>query len=865
MKILHAAGRAQPIHLWTPPPPHRGRFPRFMPVRGGSRGSERAAPPPVADLPLVPSASEKRQAAQAAQLREWAESEITALEGERNEAAGRADTAEARYAEMERQWEQQAQAYEQQLASERAAATDEQTRLGDALRAQEAARVKAEEEAVRAQTTAAKEGAALTTQLQESNTQLKALEEQLKALRAQRDADVEKAAAVEARLSEALAEKRGMEALAQQSERQLEAKVALQASLAEAAQRDVHGRLESAEARQASLQAERDNEAAERKGLSTQLAASVSEGAKLIERIRELETCLTSERGTMQVRCSARQRSGCARWESGRDDGRVWPVRLVGISRDGLGSVWYPIGPALYAHTPEAAHSVSYRWRARCWAGAHMHVHVVLHRGSRRSACATCCAAQARVDQAEAARVQAAEQREASLAANSTLREQVTVLTAEKASLSTLVSRLERQLGEELTAERERVAAYLGRADAHVAEAAKLRDEARDEARTVREEAKHTAAAQHDELTRLREQLRACELELATWPTRFEAAEARTRGAQSELERVMEERHELERRHAALVEEKRGVCEMKQRLEEWSARQTKQMEEKAAAVTARLDAAARERACLIEQKEAAADGWRRAEQSLAVCEAERRAGEGALSRSETALATAQARCAKLETELREMSTSARDACLRFEEMGVLKSRAHTDERLAEVCAPTVVTGACYAHMAVPGAPPPSALHRLHSGTDRSAGSMGVSTGARAARAHQARRLHGGRAGAFAGAHRVDVPAAAAAAAAAAGTCAASTASLPCPRPPSAPPALTWEPARHTPHAAYATRRTLHMPHAAHPAAPPRTALPLITAAQHAGTRPSSVVPTPAPFIPGVLALAVRSITSHSNR
>ena len=289
-----------------------------------------------------------------------------------------------------------------------------------------------------------------------------------------------------------------------------------------------------------------------------------------------------------------------------------------------------------------------------------------------------------RLATAEAAKDDAHRLREESLAALPPLHERIAELSAEKAALAALVPKLESRLNEEQAIERERTDKHIARADAHAAEARKQRDLASSEARDLREEIKVEAAASATREERLQERVTALQLDQPLWPLKLEASEARLPPLLEELRQVREEKNALVPQLATLGAEKRGLEEMIKRTEAWGEQQTKELRAAIAASHARLEAAAAERIALLEQKEAAALGWHRAQEALAASQAEKRAAEEARLPMERALETERARVAKLEAELRALGTSARSACTRVEEMSALHTRTAGVESAVEM-------------------------------------------------------------------------------------------------------------------------------------------------------------------------------------
>ena len=171
--------------------------------------------------------------------------------------------------------------------------------------------------------------------------------------------------------------------------------------------------------------------------------------------------------------------------------------------------------------------------------------------------------------------------------------------------------------------------------------------------------------------------------EVAAWQARLEAAEARAAALQAELSESREVRG-LEVRLATLQAEKAATETLMERAERASAEQIKELRDANALATKRLQAAAKERQSILQQKEAACDSWHRASEALAGCQAEKRALETASVGQDKALASARARCAKLESELKEASLSAQQAMCKVEETVALQAKQLTAERAADM-------------------------------------------------------------------------------------------------------------------------------------------------------------------------------------
>ena len=122
---------------------------------------------------------------------------------------------------------------------------------------------------------------------------------------------------------------------------------------------------------------------------------------------------------------------------------------------------------------------------------------------------------------------------------------------------------------------------------------------------------------------------------------------------------------------AALEAENRGLEELVRRTEAFEEAQRKELRESNMALRTRLDAAAAERAVLVEQKEAAADGWRRAGEQLAVVSAEKRSNDAVAVKVEAQLRACEERCSRLEIALRKAEQAWRLESRFNEEMGLM--------------------------------------------------------------------------------------------------------------------------------------------------------------------------------------------------
>ena len=156
--------------------------------------------------------------------------------------------------------------------------------------------------------------------------------------------------------------------------------------------------------------------------------------------------------------------------------------------------------------------------------------------------------------------------------------------------------------------------------------------------------------------------------------------------------------------------------------------QVRELKEVNVLASSRLQAAAAERVMILEQKDAAVDGWHRAQEALAACQvhhtsprllllttsspapllcssppllltsspprplssspplldqAEKKAAQEAIIPVQKALEASRSKVAKLEAEIKETSVSARSAVRRVEETVALQNRALTVERAVE--------------------------------------------------------------------------------------------------------------------------------------------------------------------------------------
>ena len=288
-----------------------------------------------------------------------------------------------------------------------------------------------------------------------------------------------------------------------------------------------------------------------------------------------------------------------------------------------------------------------------------------------------------RLASAERARDEAARLREATLAEMPPLHARISELSAERAALSALVPKLEKRLGDEMAADRERSEGHIARAENHTAEARAERDAAQQEAARLRGEIESLRRDHLAVEARLQERIQSLQLESASWPPRVEALHAKVEALQEQLERESGAAREASLELSAARAERASLGELVRRTEAWAEAQSRELREGIAQAHRRLEAAAAERIALLEQKEAATVGWHAAQEALAGCQAEKRAADAALVAAEKALSESRAQSVRLEGELREVGTSAKSACRRVEELSALHQHALGVERGVE--------------------------------------------------------------------------------------------------------------------------------------------------------------------------------------
>ena len=248
---------------------------------------------------------------------------------------------------------------------------------------------------------------------------------------------------------------------------------------------------------------------------------------------------------------------------------------------------------------------------------------------------------------------------------------------------------LEARVREETTAAAQRLTAAVAHEQAHTEEARRLREQAVDQASSLRLELQQAlqklAAADHVSSERLQR----LQVDVVTLEARRTTLESQLDKATTERAAALDEKRVLEGHLATATADKRALEELVRRMEAFSAAQLEGAKEVQQSLRTRLEAAAAERLALLQQQDAAATGWRRAQEHLAAVTAEKRAADAMCSRLEELVAMWQARCERMEVAVRKA-----------EAWGRLDHR-HRDEMAAVVTGPlpTVARSA-------PASPPP---------------------------------------------------------------------------------------------------------------------------------------------------------------
>lgn len=248
---------------------------------------------------------------------------------------------------------------------------------------------------------------------------------------------------------------------------------------------------------------------------------------------------------------------------------------------------------------------------------------------------------------------------------------------------------LEARVREETTAAAQRLTAAVAHEQAHTEEARRLREQAVEQASSLRLELQQAlqklAAADHVSSERLQR----LQVDVVTLEARRTTLESQLDKATTERAAALDEKRVLEGHLATATADKRALEELVRRMEAFSAAQLEGAKEVQQSLRTRLEAAASERLALLQQQDAAATGWRRAQEHLAAVTAEKRAADAMCSRLEELVAMWQARCERMEVAVRKA-----------EAWGRLDHR-HRDEMAAVVTGPlpTVARSA-------PASPPP---------------------------------------------------------------------------------------------------------------------------------------------------------------
>ena len=469
------------------------------------------------DLPLIPSAAEKKAKAAQQAMQEQFDAELEIVNSEKDAAIQRAEMAEQRADNAEYKLDEESRNFSEQLAAHNEAAKQREAQLVEAARKQDEAAKQAAHAAAEIRAALEADKSSLSTRLEEAQARIPILEEQYKQMESHRDAEAEKVGELAQKLAQTLAEKKGHMELHDQAKAGWEQSKATHEQSSHAAIAKLQEQLDTARTQLASTEQAREASVAEAAGLATQLAQAKTEGAALTERLANLE-----------------QR-------------RVDEVREITMRGEAV----------------SAAHDEMQRLRE----------------------------------------ISLSELRDAHL--------QITQLSTEKSALAALVPKLEKRLEEEQAAERARSDGHIARAEQHTVEARAQRDASDAIIVKLREELSAAAAAATSREQLLTERLQAVQVELATWPPRMEIAEGRMETTEAKLATALGGQHTARVELATLSAEKRSLEELVRRTEAWGEQQAHELRESVASGIARLEAAAAERVSLIEQKEAAADGWRR--------------------------------------------------------------------------------------------------------------------------------------------------------------------------------------------------------------------------------------------------------------
>ena len=242
---------------------------------------------------------------------------------------------------------------------------------------------------------------------------------------------------------------------------------------------------------------------------------------------------------------------------------------------------------------------------------------------------------------------------------------------------------------EETTAAAQRLTAAVAHEQAHTEEARRLREHAVEQANSLRLELQQAlqklAAADHASSERLQR----LQVDVVSLEARRTTLESQLDKVTSERATALDEKRVLEGHLATATADKRALEELVRRMEAFSAAQLEGAKEVQQSLRTRLEAAAAERLALLQQQDAAATGWRRAQEHLAAVTAEKRAADAMCSKLEELVTMWQARCERMEVVARKA-----------EAWGRLDHR-HRDEMAAVVSGPLPT-----AARSAPASPPP---------------------------------------------------------------------------------------------------------------------------------------------------------------
>ena len=213
----------------------------------------------------------------------------------------------------------------------------------------------------------------------------------------------------------------------------------------------------------------------------------------------------------------------------------------------------------------------------------------------------------------------------------------------------------------------------------------------------VRDELRTTQSTAASDAQRHAEQTQRLQGELAACAPKLEAMQQQIDALMAQRDEVISEKRAVDSQLAVASAEKRNLEELVNKTEAFSTAQLRDQREVNDTLRRRLDAAAEERMALLEQKDAATEGWRQVQEQLAAVAAEKRAADVTILKTEEQLRASSARCGRLETELRKVEACERLENRHTDEMAVLpaSSPATTPAR--------ALTGACAAAASVSAA------------------------------------------------------------------------------------------------------------------------------------------------------------------